>query len=65
MITQTKLKSKFTDNSEGIMIGKPNNLLNYDSPLSVREIAEFIIGVTVVLSIFIVPIVIVSVVYFL
>jgi hypothetical protein len=47
------------------MIGKPNNLLDYDSPLSVREIAEFIIGVTVVLSIFIVPIVIVSVVYFL
>ena len=47
------------------MIGKPNNLLNYDSPLSVKEIAEFIIGVTVVLSIFIVPIAIVSVVYFL
>tara|TARA_R110000796_G_scaffold110334_1_gene221796 strand:+ start:73 stop:234 length:162 start_codon:yes stop_codon:yes gene_type:complete len=53
------------------MIGKPKTIIPIrtryiiDSPLSVREIAEFIIGVTVVLSIFIVPIVIVSVVYFL
>ncbi len=47
------------------MIGKPNNLLDYHDLQSIKDTAEFIVGVLVILSIFIVPIVVISVVSFL